>query len=175
MRVILIRHGPAARRDARRWPDDTRRPLTDRGIERTELAMRGLRRLLRPGRVITSPLRRALETAEIVRRVYAMDAIVETTPLLAPGVAYHRVVELLARCKPAEVVALIGHEPDFGKLAGVLVFGAPAATLPLKKAGVCVIDFAGRVEPGKGRLLAFLPPRALRARARARARTRAQA
>lgn len=171
MRVILIRHGPAASRDARRWPDDARRPLTARGSERTELAMRGLKRMITPTRILTSPLTRSAETAAIAQRVFGGSRAVETLAALAPGSSYTRVVETLAQFKPGETVALVGHEPDLGKLAGVLVFGAPAATLPLKKAGVCIIDFAGRVEAGKGRLLAFLPPRLLRARAGAKART----
>jgi phosphohistidine phosphatase len=169
MRVILIRHGPAARRDARRWPDDARRPLTSRGMERTGQAMRGLARLVKPTRILSSPLIRALQTAEIARKAFASAAPVESVAPLAPGIAYREMVELLARFKPSETVALVGHEPDLGKLASVLVFGAPASTLPLKKAGVVVIDFTGKVESGKGRLLAFLPPRALRARARAKA------
>ena len=171
MRVILIRHGSAARRDARRWPDDARRPLTARGIERTEQAMRGLRRQIEIGRLLTSPLVRSTQTADIARRVCEIEPPPELLPALSPGGDYHRVLERLAECKPAEVVALIGHEPDLGKLAGVLVFGAPATTLPFKKAGACIIDFPGRVEAGKGLLRAFLPPRLLRAKARPRVRT----
>jgi len=170
MRVILIRHGPAARRDARRWPDDARRPLTARGIERTERAMRGLRRHVEIRLLLTSPLVRSTQTAEIARRVCGIAAPPELLPALCPGGDYHRVLERLAECKPADVVALIGHEPDLGKLAGVLIFGAPATTLPIKKAGVVVVDFAGKVEAGKGLLRAFLPPRLLRVGAKARVR-----
>jgi len=46
---------------------------------------------------------------------------------------------------------LVGHEPDLGKLAGVLLFGAPAA-LPLRKAGACSIEFDNHCAAGKGRL-----------------------
>ncbi|MEO5617230.1 MAG: phosphohistidine phosphatase SixA [Candidatus Eisenbacteria bacterium] len=168
MRIILIRHGPAARRDAKRWPNDARRPLTARGIERTELAMRGLKRLVEPTRICTSPLVRSAETAAIAHRVFAGSRAPETMATLAPGCPYHRVVAHLAQFKPAETVVLIGHEPDLGKLAGVLIFGAPATTLPLKKAGACIIDFVGKVESGKGLLRAFLPPRVIRTRTRAK-------
>lgn len=169
MRVILIRHGPAAARDARRWPDDARRPLTARGAERTERALRGLKHEYVPTRICSSPLVRCTETAAIAQRVFTAARAPETLAALAPSGSYTRIVEFLAQCKPSESVALVGHEPDLGKLAGVLVFGAPATTLPLKKAGVCVIDFAGKVEAGKGHLLAFLPPRVLRARTGAKA------
>ena len=63
-----------------------------------------------------------------------------------------------------ETVALVGHEPDLGKLAGTLVFGAPSA-LPLKKAGACAIQFEGAARPGAGRMVWLLTPRLLRRQA----------
>jgi len=62
-------------------------------------------------------------------------------------------------------IALVGHEPDLGKLAGTLLFGAPSA-VALKKAGACAIDFEGAIRPGSGRLCWFLTPRMLRRLAR---------
>ena len=70
-------------------------------------------------------------------------------------------LQRLAELGPDEAVALVGHEPDLGKLAGVLLFGAPAS-LPLKKAGACVISFTDVAASGAGRLEWFLPPKALR-------------
>src|SRR5437762_3410272 len=69
--------------------------------------------------------------------------------------------------------ALVGHEPDLGKLAGSLVFGAPRA-LPLKKAGACAIDFAGPVEAGAGQLAWFMSPKQLRALSRLRRKEKSQ-
>jgi phosphohistidine phosphatase len=70
-------------------------------------------------------------------------------------------VTWIAKRRPGSTLVLVGHEPDLGRLAGVLLFGAPRA-LPMRKAGACVIDFVGAVEPGEGRLHGFVPPRALR-------------
>ena len=63
-------------------------------------------------------------------------------------------------------MALVGHEPDLGKLAGVLLFRAPAS-LPLKKAGACVISFTDVVRPrARAGSSGSMPPKALRRRVR---------
>ena len=65
-------------------------------------------------------------------------------------------------------MVLVGHEPDLGKLAGVLLFGAPTE-VPLKKAGACSIA-AEAAEAGAGRLRWLLPPATLRALSRQRSK-----
>lgn len=163
MLVVLFRHGPAGRRDASRWPDDSLRPLTERGRERTRDAARGLGRLLKKTPlVITSPFVRAAESAEILHKVLDPKKAVETLDTLRPGGSVRAVVKRLEAAGTGDIVILVGHEPDLGKLAGTLVFGAPATGLPLSKSGACVITFVGPVRPGEGRLHAFLPPRLLR-------------
>jgi phosphohistidine phosphatase len=163
MLVVLFRHGPAGRREASRWPDDALRPLTGRGAERTRDAVRGLGHLLKKSPLIlTSPLVRAAETAEILSKVLEPKKPVEVLDALRPGGSLRAVVRRLETCGTGDVVILVGHEPDLGKLAGTLVFGAPATGLPLSKSGACVVTFVGPVRPGEGRLHAFLPPRLLR-------------
>jgi phosphohistidine phosphatase len=169
MRLILLRHGPAGSRDAAHWPDDAQRPLSPKGEDRTRLVARGLAKLENSvAAVLTSPLTRADATARIVaetlkvRRVEALDS-------LAPGGAYRAVIQAVSHFKDDDVVILVGHEPDLGKLAGTLLFGAPAA-VALKKAGACSISFDGPVRPGEGRLNWFLSPRILRRLAGKRAR-----
>jgi phosphohistidine phosphatase len=162
MRVVLFRHGPAGKRDPERWPDDALRPLTSRGIGRTRDAAAGVVRLERGlSRILTSPLQRAAETAEILAEVCEAKVPIETFEALAAGRSFRAILQRLAAIPAEETVALVGHEPDLGKLAGVLLIGAPAA-LPLKKAGACAVAFEGPVAPGDGRLEWFLPPGALR-------------
>jgi len=162
MRVVILRHGPAGKRNPERWPDDASRPLTARGIARTQLACRGLVQLERDlARILTSPLTRAAETAQILSEACEREVKTETFDALAPGHSFRSLIERLASLPGEETVALVGHEPDLGKLAGVLLIGAPAA-LPLKKAGACVISFEGPVAPGVGHLEWFLTPGILR-------------
>jgi phosphohistidine phosphatase len=162
MRVLLFRHGPAGERDPERWPDDALRPLSPRGIGRTRDAAAGIARLERRiARILASPLQRAMETAEILAERWERKVAVESIDALAPGRSFRPILQRLSTDSADETVALVGHEPDLGKLAGVLLIGAPAA-LPLKKAGACLIAFEGAVAPGEGRLEWFLPPGALR-------------
>lgn len=161
MRIILFRHGPAGERDPGRWPDDRLRPLTGRGETRTRRAARGLLRL--EGElttVLTSPLIRCLRSAEILAEEAGIPHPPEALDALAPRGSWRDVMLRLGEESPEATVALVGHEPELGKLAGVLLFGAPTA-LALKKAGGCSIGFDAPVSPGTGQLRWFLPPRAL--------------
>jgi phosphohistidine phosphatase len=163
MRLILFRHGPAGQRDAKRWPDDGKRPVTRSGRERTVRAAAGLRRLIgRVARVATSPLTRAKQTAELLVQALETEVRVETLDSLAPGAPHRETLKWLREVESGASVVLVGHEPHLGKLAGMLLFNSVSAELPLKKAGAVWIDFIGPVEPGAGRLRAFLPPRVLR-------------
>jgi phosphohistidine phosphatase len=167
MRIFLFRHGPAGSRDPARWPDDVQRPLSSSGEGRTDRAARGLARVAGKGTLVfSSPLVRAHQTAKLLRAALELEAPIETLDALAPGGSYREVVQRLAQCKHDDAVFLVGHEPDLGKLAGVLVFGAPASSLPLKKAGVAEVIFDDAVRPGAGRLHLFLSPRVLRRMAR---------
>jgi phosphohistidine phosphatase len=161
MRVILFRHGPAGERDPERWPDDRHRPLTARGEVRTRRAARGLLRLDgEPSAVLTSPLARCVRSAEILAEAVGLDRAPETLDALAPQGSWRQVLLRLGEESPEASVVLVGHEPGLGKLAGVLLFGAPAA-IAIKKAGACSIQFDGPVTAGTGRLRWFLPGRAL--------------
>ena len=166
MRIVLLRHGPAGTRDPSRWPDDAARPLTSRGRERTRRAAQGVRRLVDGvALVLTSPLVRARETADLLAAVVEPEKDVETLDSLAPGGSTRPILARLGRLEPDSTVVLVGHEPDLGKLAGLLVFGAPAP-LPLKKAGACSISFADSPAAGTGRVDWLLGPALLRRLAR---------
>lgn len=161
MRLILFRHGPAGRRDGSRWPDDALRPLSPRGESRTLAAAHGLARW-EPEihTVFTSPLVRASATARLLADALG-DAELRALEALRPGGSWRQLIATLASLPAGGTVALVGHEPDLGKLVGSLVFGAPSA-LPLKKAGACAVAFDGAVAAGQGQLAWFLPPRFLR-------------
>jgi len=172
LRVVLFRHGPAGKRDTARWPDDGLRPLTARGEERTRAAAAGLVRLTGGFRAIwTSPLTRAAASAALLREA-SRETRVHTVDALRPGGSWREVIERLQQGRGSGgTLVLVGHEPDLGKLAGTLVFGAPRA-LPLKKAGACAIEFAGPVEAGGGQIVWLLTPKLLRTLARKREKAR---
>jgi phosphohistidine phosphatase len=163
MRIILFRHGPAEPRDDGRWPDDLKRPLTERGTSRTRRSARGIVRLEpTTSRVLTSPATRALETARLLSEALHLGAEPEVVQALAPGGSWRETLLRLGREGAETNVALVGHEPDLGLLAAALLFSVEADALAFKKAGACAID-CEVPERGRGRLRWWLNPGALRA------------
>lgn len=163
MDIILMRHGRAAERGSHTGPDEER-PLTGDGIKRLQRAMPGLRKVVpRVDQVATSPLLRARQTAELVGKAYATEP--EEQPLLAPGSALQAIGRWLARQK-GEVVLLVGHEPDLGRLASWFLTGSEESFLPLKKGAICLIHFTGKPSIAKGELRLFFSAGQLRRMAR---------
>jgi phosphohistidine phosphatase len=113
-----MRHGPAE--DVAGTGRDFDRKLTTNGRARTELVARelGVRGEL-PKRVVSSPLRRTIETAEVVIATLALELELEVRDELAPGGNSLALVRELAS-SGAKRVMLIGHEPDVSVLTAHL-------------------------------------------------------
>jgi phosphohistidine phosphatase len=158
--LYLIRHGLADER-GEKWPDDTKRPLTERGMSRLRKQARGLDRLgVSFDLVLTSPLVRARQTAEILAAALADRPAVATSEALAPGGTFQALVADLQKHPRRERIALVGHEPGLGELAARLI-GAKGA-ITLKKGAVCRIDVDALPPAGPGTLVWLLPPRVQR-------------
>jgi phosphohistidine phosphatase len=161
-RLVLFRHGPAGKADPHRWPDDSLRPLTERGEVRTRRAARGLARVL-DGRVSvwTSPYRRAKRTAELLAGALGKRAgSLRLVEALEPGRPVRALETLLAKVPQGATIVWVGHEPDFG--AHAARFLGAEQTLPLKKAGACTLAFDGPIRAGEAELESWLPPSVLR-------------
>lgn len=159
--LYLVRHAIAAERGPA-WPDDTKRPLTHKGIVRMREIVHGLRLFdVAIDQVLSSPLVRAKQTAEILVDGLKPAPALTVVAALAPGVAPAQVAEALAQFKKAQAIALVGHEPDLGEL-GAWLIGAQAP-LPFKKGGIARIDIANVPPGGAGQLIWFATPRMLRA------------
>jgi phosphohistidine phosphatase len=158
--LYLIRHGVAeARGDA--WPDDAKRPLTERGITRLRKSARALARLgVSLDVVLTSPLIRTRQTAEIVAAAFDPRPTVVNVESLAPGGSQASVLAELEKHLRRGRIALVGHEPGIGELAGRLA-GVRHA-LEFKKGAVCRIDVDTLPPRGAGTLRWFLTPKVLR-------------
>jgi phosphohistidine phosphatase len=163
MQLLIVRHAIAEERNARRWPSDLERPVSARGRSRAKRAAQGLQRLApRPLQVLTSPLARAQQTAQILRRHASWPEALVCEPL-KPGGSPEALLTLLAQTR-APCVAVVGHEPDLGRLIAASLKGAPAAdAIGLRKMGAALLQFAGRAHPKGGRLVWLLTPSVLRA------------
>jgi len=144
--LYLVRHAIAEERGPR-WPDDGRRPLTSKGIERFREVAAGLRAIeARIDLVLTSPLVRARQTADLLAAALDPHPPVEVSDALAPGASPRALAAVLSRAKRARI-ACVGHEPDLGQLAAHHV-GA-SRPLELKKGGICRIDLDAPAGPGR--------------------------
>ena len=160
MKLLIFRHGPAEPRSDDR--PDADRALTREGTERTHLAAQGLARIVdRPDIILTSPKRRARQTAGILGDVF--DLPVETADAL--GHEALGPIETCLQTREEQAVAIVGHEPTLSRLAGKFLGVSPRhGELTLKKAGVIVLRVACRPgdPPGPNRLELLLPSRVLR-------------
>ena len=158
--LYLVRHAIAAERGPE-WPDDTKRPLTERGINRFKEAVKGLRSLdVTVDEIFTSPLVRARQTAELLASGVEGKPPVKVLDALAPGHSFTSVMTQLAKAAKRRRVALVGHEPDLGELAAHLI-GAGRA-LAFKKGGICRIDIGSLSSRRAATLVWFFPPNVLR-------------
>ena len=149
MELYFLRHGEAD------WPEwkksDDERPLTKRGKREIRDVAKFLDRLkVRPNLIVTSPLPRAAQTAEIAADY--LKAKLRKDELLAPGFGASKLPTVLKR-HGARVLMLVGHEPDFTQVISELT----GASLKLSKAGVALVDLDPESEEGK--LLWLFPPK----------------
>jgi phosphohistidine phosphatase len=159
-KLYLIRHAIAEERgDA--WPDDNRRPLTTAGAARMRRAARGLARLgVRLDVVLTSPLVRARQTAEIVAGAFTPKPPIFVADGMAPSGTYADVLVDLQKHGKRRNIALVGHEPNIGELAARLAGSRRA--LEFKKGAVCRIDLDSLPPAKPGQLRWFATPAILR-------------
>ena len=96
MRLLVVRHAIAQDREDFAEGDDAARPLTADGRRKMQRGAEGLKELVPEiDRLISSSLKRAVETAEIIARVYG-DIKVHGVPELAPGTPLDGVLKWLA-------------------------------------------------------------------------------
>jgi len=160
LELYLIRHGIAAERGAD-YPDDSKRPLTADGIARLKKSAKALADLeVDFDQIISSPLVRTKQTADIIAQGLPSKPPVTMSDSLAPAGTPSAVFQELAKHMRKGRIALVGHEPNLGELAARLI----GARMPLafKKGGVCRIDFDVFPPKGTGSLRWLITPKMLR-------------
>lgn len=158
--LYIVRHAIAAERGPE-WPDDSKRPLTERGIERFRESVDGLVWLgVQIDVVFTSPLVRAKQTAQYLSSGLPAKPPIKVLDALAPGHASGETMEQVAREGRGHArLAIVGHEPDLGELAAWLL--GTRRAIPFKKGGVGRFDL-DTIGSRNATLAWLLQPKALR-------------
>lgn len=148
MKLYFLRHGKA---DWPHWdrPDDER-PLTDDGKKEVAAVAKLLSRLGIAPAILTSPLPRASQTAEIAAK--HLKAKVDVEPLLRPGFDAANLGKILKKFSGKSLM-VVGHEPDFTRT----IFQLTGGNTKLSKTGVALVEL--EPETMEGVLRWLLPPK----------------
>ncbi len=148
--ILFLRHGAAL--------PDGERPLSRDGHKQVAKVARALRKIgVQIDAIYTSPLARAQQTAQILADEFGMQASV--TDSLDSGATLDDVRGLLEDHNPGDCVALVGHEPDFSTMVGLLIGGG---AVDVKKAGVALVA-CRQIAVGGGVLEWLAPAKKVRA------------
>ncbi|MFP5263545.1 MAG: phosphohistidine phosphatase SixA [Blastocatellia bacterium] len=164
MELYVIRHAIAQQLGRKNDFMDEKRALTPEGRERMREAARGLRKLgVEFDVILTSPLVRAVETAEIIAATAGLTKKdVEQTDNLAPDASHGDLFAEIKRHTGAESIAIVGHQPDLGGIISKIVQGDGSLAIELKKGSVCCVNVTETVPTLRGRLMWLFAPKHLR-------------
>jgi phosphohistidine phosphatase len=165
MELFVIRHGIAEPLGKENGFSDENRKLTVEGCNRMREVVKGLVKLgVQLDLILTSPLERAIQTAEIVATSIGLSKKeIKQTPNLAPGASADALFAEIKSHPGVESIALIGHQPDLSGLVSTIIHSdAGKLSIQLKKGGVCCLDVTERVPTLRGDMLWLLTPRQLR-------------
>ena len=140
MQIYLIRHGIAVDRGT--YDDDEQRPLTAKGRSKTsKVADALLAKGIEFDLILSSPLVRAYQTAEILHQANLSQQIV-TFEALKPNGDIEEFISWLQEQdrEQTSTVALVGHQPDLGNWAEILIWGTIKGQIIVKKAGVIGLE-----------------------------------
>lgn len=140
MIIYLVRHGIASDYA----PCDDLRPLTEEGIDKFRRAAGAYRKVMKqPDALISSPLLRARQTAELLADSLDVDhESIQIDPRLHHSADPTAILERLHAdaLEGTAAVALVGHEPHLGSLLGLLLTGSPRASMPLRKGMLVAVE-----------------------------------
>jgi phosphohistidine phosphatase len=164
MEIYIIRHGDAIDPEDPQVTGDAMRWLTDTGRDEVSVSARALAKLgVKPDLVLTSPMVRARQTAEIVTDLVGPASGPTNSEHLVYGGSLEGILDdILQHGRPKQVV-LAGHMPSVGALVGFLAWASPENGVRLRTGEVCRVDLPDELpEPGHGDVRWLIPPKIAR-------------
>ncbi|MBS1786843.1 MAG: phosphohistidine phosphatase SixA [Acidobacteria bacterium] len=168
--LYLMRHAIAADLGVGGIINDTDRPLTPEGRAKMKQAAFGLKELeLKFNVILTSPLLRCRQTAEVVAEVLELQHRVKIIESLAPGKAFasgeggHAELFLELGAYQFDRALLVGHMPDLSEITSYLLAGNRNLNIEFKKGAVCLVELSSLPPRGPGLFRWLMSPKQLRA------------
>jgi phosphohistidine phosphatase len=151
MYLYILRHAEAHDIGYRGIDKDTERPLTEYGERQAKKTGKALRKLdVKLDGILSSPLVRALQTAQSLAEKMEFKGKIQTVTALQPGMDKESLRKELAKFEVESHVLIVGHQPDLGEYIQYLISGAKGKGLSLDKAGIACLKINGPLaEPEK--------------------------
>ncbi|MBV8809318.1 MAG: phosphohistidine phosphatase SixA [Acidobacteriaceae bacterium] len=157
MQLYLLRHGIAE--EGRAGLNDADRSLTADGRRKLRQVLQAaVEAQVKPTLILSSPLKRAVQTAELAKNALGYKDEILQTKALVPGSKVELVWEEIRVHKDQQSLMLVGHNPLFDSLAGYLL-GQPGLQLDFKKGAILRIDVESFSAHPKGVLRWYLTPK----------------
>lgn len=158
-----MRHGIAVPRSSTAIRSDHGRRLTQKGAKKIRRAAKGLGHLkISFDLILTSPLPRARQTAQIVAEAFDLEEKLEQMSELRPEGTPQALLAGLTPYRKLKRILLVGHQPLLGKAASFLLADGKEIRINLKKGGVCLIELEELRAGGPALLHWLLNPGQLR-------------
>lgn len=164
MKLFIVRHAIAEERGKKIYPNDDR-PLTTSGIRKMQQNAEAIAQLVdSPVNIISSPLKRAYHTSEILASKLKTASIISQSEALLPETTVENIIRLCIQHAANEITMIVGHEPSLGKfISAILRYNGELFSL--KKGSICIVTF-NKQHPKNSELLLYMPPKVLRTFAR---------
>ncbi|HEX4748600.1 MAG TPA: phosphohistidine phosphatase SixA [Bryobacteraceae bacterium] len=157
MELYLLRHGVA--QDGGAQVSDAERALTSEGRRKLRTVLDAAAAAgLKPTLLLTSPLKRAVQTAEVAQEVLKYKNELLRTKALAPGATVEQVWDEIRVHSDEPSLLLVGHNPLFSELSAYLL-GANEVQVDFKKGSILRVDIERFAAKPKGVLRWYLTPK----------------
>jgi len=155
MNIYLIRHGEAEQTSDSKPHEE--RSLTAEGIEIIKTSLEIWEKFIYNfDIVLTSPLKRAKQTAQIIQNVFNAEFdVVEEISLLNGGLSEDLVS--IASSLNMDDVAMIGHQPDIGNHLSAMI-GTNLSNFRIQPGTIAKVSFSEKPKLGKGACEFVFPP-----------------
>lgn len=158
LELYIIRHGLAGKSLTEQDLDEAR-PLSKKGQKKMKKIAKGLKNLkIQFDEILSSPLPRSKETADILTMYCGDRKQVAVTDLLKPNSSYNALVKLLNTYRAHKNIAIVGHEPFLSSFVSYCLTKNTPPLIYLKKGGILKLEIDEVVKPGGCKLSWLMEP-----------------